>query len=794
MFLNFIKITLRNLYRNKSYTVINVAGLSLGTVCALVIFSMLRFEYSYDTYHHQPEQIYRIVHFENEFGKDIYSPGLAYPMPRALRTDFPEFENLTIVDQNMGWPVLTTEDAHGNQVRQKEKSIAFVEPDYFNIFDYEWLIGDQSQALEKPNSVVISEDIALKYFGEVNPVGKRINFNSQFDLQVTGVIASPSQNTDLPFKILARFQFDEEEHGNWRSISSAVQCYVRLKSKVNPKQLEEKLDAFITKHRDKEAAERFDYGLQPLNELHFDTRYANFNRTVAKETLLALVIIAIALLLAGCINFVNLNTAIAVQRSKEVGVRKVLGSSKSKLILRFMTETAIITFFTFAISVALAEIVATQLTTMLGYELQVNALGVPAFQVFLLSVFLFVTLAAGYYPANYVASFSPIDALRNKLTGRYTEGLSMRRGLIVVQFIIAQVLILCTLVIGSQMKYFYAADMGFNKQAVIEMELPSNEASRLQLFKNEVLAHSAILNVSYSNTGTASENIWTGNFHFKDGETLKEGRAHLKFIDPDFLETYGVELLVGTASTDSDTLKQFLINETFAQANGYGADYQGILGKYVKVWGRESPISGVVKDFNSTSLHEKVKPAIMIMQNRYWLSAIKIQSGQAQPAIKAMEQAWMLAFPEHIFEYRFLDDSIASFYEEEQQLANLMNLFTAIAVIIGCLGLFGLVSYMTTQRTKEIGVRKVLGAGVVQIVSLFSKEFAALLFTAFAVAMPVAYLLMESWLESFAYRIEQGPGLFIVALAASFLVALLAVGWKSVRAALANPADSLRTE
>lgn len=790
MFKNYFKTTFRALYKNKTYALINISGLALGIVCALAIFLIIRFELNFDTYHQDSERIFRVVKTTDAFGETFYGPGMPYPLPTAMRNDFPEIEQISIVDNNMGAPVISVE-RNGDISRYKEDDnvVAFVEADYFRIFNYNWLYGNSETVLDNPNAVVISGALAQKYFGDENPIGKRLTFNNRLPLQVTGVIENLPQNTDLPFTMLIAYDPTVRGNDNWGSMATSVQCYLKLPDNLNPQQLESRFADFFLKYREKEEAEKIKLSLQPLRELHFDTRFEIFtHRTVARETLFALSLIGLFLLVTACINFINLNTALAVKRSKEVGVRKVLGSSRFQLIQHFLGETAIITFLAIIVSVALAEIAFAQLENILEYRLQLDFFGETAAIIFLAVLFGLVTLSAGFYPALHLSRFSPTQAIRNKITANYGEGLSLRKGLVVLQFAISQVLIICTIIIGGQISYFQKAEMGFNKEAVVEVELPKNDQTKLQRLKNQLLRHSAIRYVSFSNTGTASSSTWGGNYHFKG---IKKGYGQIKFIDQNFIEVYELQLLLGENLT-ADTLKSFLVNEAFAKE--VGVPYPDLLGENVKIWGREAPIAGIVKDFNTTSLHNKVRPLLIMLQNRYWKAGIKIHMQNTNSTLEAIESAWLSVFPEFVFEYSFLDDSIERFYDEEQRTARLINTFTIIAIIIGCLGLFGLVSYMAAQRTKEIGVRKVLGASFVNILTLLSKEFAVLIFMAFIFAAPIAYYFMNSWLEDFAYKIDLGFGLFFIAFAVSILISLLTVGYKSIRAARSNPIEALRYE
>ncbi len=796
MLTNYFKVTLRNLVKNKSYAFINIVGLSLGIVCALLIFAIIKFDLSFDTYHDDPENIYRIVRIDNKFGNIMHDPGLAYPMPTAVRNDFPEIEYISLVDCNFNSLVISIKQADGSIEKYREEdNVAYVENDYFKIFRREWLEGNPETALENPKTVVLSKSQAQKYFGGEQAMGKIITLNNKVDLQVTGIIEDFPQNTDLPFNMLIAFDLSYKGNENWGSPSTSFQCYLKLPDHVEPNQINERFHDFISKYRNPEIAQHLSFQLQTLQDVHFDNRYGNLShRVISKKSLLAMALIGISLLITACINFINLNTALAVRRFKEVGVRKVLGSTVSGLIIQFLGETAFITLIAVFASIAIAEVVVNKMEGLLGYNLNLEIFADPSILLFLVILFVVVTISAGFYPAIQISRFNPIESIRNKISSGYKEGLSLRKGLVVLQFAISQALILCTFVIGNQLKYLTSADMGFNKKGIVEVSLPQRNPGKLETLKNQLLQYSFIRNVSYSNTGTASGNVWGGNYTFKEDDQIKEGQAQIKFVDEDFRETYELNLLAGQDLMPKDSLVYYLVNQAFVNEIGYGNRYDEVIGKYTKIWGREGPIVGIVKDFNTSSLHEKLQPVLILAENNYNLAAIKIETSNISQALSSIKETWSSIYPESVFDYNFLDETIEKFYDDELKTAGLINTFTAIAIVIGCLGLFGLVSYMAAQRTKEIGIRKVLGATLSNILSLLSKEFAVLILIAFVVAAPTAYFFMNSWLSDFAYKIELNASIFLFALAASFLIALITVAFKSLQAASANPVESLRSE
>lgn len=802
MIKNYFKITFRNLIKNKSYTFINVGGLSLGIVCALVLFLIIRFEFSFDTYHTHAKDTYRIVVDTHEFGSTRYDPGVPYPLPEAVRNDFEGVEYLTIVDSNFRGMVLSYENENGERERfslgdWQNKGATKVTADYFKIFDYKWRAGNPEVALDRPGTAVISRGLATTLFGSVNPMGKIITIDNSQEVEITGVVEDAPENTDLPFTFFIYSEVPEWGRDNWSSTSTSVQCYLTLKEGVDPQAMEQELGPFLEKYVMPEEAETTQLLLQPLSEVHFDTRYENFSyRVVSAQSLWALALIGLFLLLTACINFINLNTALAVRRSKEVGVRKVLGGSRLQLVLHFMGETAMITLLALVCSLVMAEFILNNLQGILGYQLELNLLSDPVLISYLFGLVVVVTIAAGLYPSMVLSGFSPIDAVRNKITASYREGISLRKSLVVTQFAISQVLIIAIIVIWSQLNYFNTADMGFDKEAIVEVDLPFNQSEAIESMRSGLLQHTAIRNVSYSNTSTANGNIWTGNFKLKQADRLIENRAQIKFVDRHFIDTYGLRLVAGKklAENSSDSLKQYVVNQAFARETGYGTSYNELVGMFVEIWGAEGEIVGVVEDFNTESFHEEIQPTMLTINNRYSLAGIRINQSQISEALAVVRQEWERTYPNYVFDYTFLDESIRSFYEDEQRTSQLMNTFGLVAILIGSLGLFGLVSYMANTRTKEIGIRKVLGASLGDILEMFSKEFAVLIVAAFIIAAPVGWYFMQKWLSDFAYRIDLGFGIFVFSLVASFGIAFLTVGWRSLKAATANPVESLKSE
>lgn len=792
MIQNYILITLRSLWKNKTHTLINVLGLSLGITCSILIFLIIRFELSYDTYHPDKERIYRIV---TEYKGGGNTAGITYPLPAALRQDFPDPEHVIIVDSNLGDPVITVHHSDGKMDRYKEPFVTFTDSGYFKLFRCEWLEGNEN-ALSGEKTVVITESIARKYFGNESALNKVINFNNAFDVTISGVIKDPPLNTDFPF----RFIFSPRKYGweNWGSTSSSINCYVKLNPSVSEEEFESKMKGWHLKYftgDEEEDGKNRTYALQPLKDIHFDTSLSNFGgRTISKLTLLTLSLIGIVLLITACINFINLNTVLIISRSKEAGIRKVMGSTRVQLVAQFLGETLLITLVSLTMSTGLVELAILYITPDLGYQLSFDPLSDFQTLAFLFTLPVVVTLLSGLYPGISLSRFQPVKALKNKLAGNPGEGLTLRRSLIVFQLIISQVLIVSTIIAVQQINHFMSQPLGLNSEGVVEFELPERAPEVIHTLSERLKNIPGVTNATMSNTGSTAENQWRGEADATVDGKLVKVETMVKMANHNYVNTYGLTLLHGENLIEVDTANRFLVNESFAKALGFKNTADAI-GTPVSLWGRKALITGIVKDFNTNNLRESLDPTIIFCgTNSFFVGAVRLNTQALTQALSEIQKTWESVYPNYVFEYKFLDETIAGFYEAERRNAYLIGIFATVAIFIGCIGLFGLVSYMARSKTKEVGIRKTLGASVSQVIALFSKEFVVLITISFVLSAPLAYYFMEGWLENFAYRIHPGISTFLIGVALTFVVVLGTVGIKSYKAAQANPVDALRDE
>lgn len=800
MLKNYLTTALRNLWRSRGSTLINVLGLTLGIATSLILFLIVRYHTSFDTYHTKRDRIYRVVGQSYGNQSRFYSTGVAPALPDAFRTDFPEVEALIFSSYRAGG-LVTVPQADGDLKKfAVERGVTYVQPEYFSIFDRKVLIGDAVQGLDEPNEAVMSAQSAKKYFGNEDAIGEVFNYDGN-EFRVTAIIDDLPTHTDIPFDVLLSFITikKEKDEVGWNGIWSDEHCYFLLKEGVDIAELERRLPDFVTKHYGKDNPDEVSYELQPLRTIHFDDRYSNYNyATVTWPMITAFSVIGLFLIITACINFINLVTAEAIKRSKEVGIRKTLGSSRGQLVLQFLGESTLVTVFSVVLALALATVALEFLNTFLDLTLSLHLLD-SSVLLFLVGVTVFVSLLSGLYPAFVVSGFKPVFAIKNQMSNRNSSGFLLRRVLVVVQFVISQWLIICTIVLIAQMNYFRQQNLGFRQEAIVTFPIPENErlgfsdgTSKMRTLREEVSKLPGVELASLSSRPPSSGSVQGTDF----GIEGKEDRfgTQLKTIDGNYVDLYDLKLVAGTNVADLDTAQGYLVNEKLVQLVGY-TNPEEIIGQKMEVNGRKLPVVGVVKDFHTVSLHEAVDATVLYNRARtYQTLSLKLNPQNMQETIREVQKQWEQTYPEHIFSYQFYDEEIAGFYESEERTSTLLTVFTSIAIFIGCLGLFGLATFMANRKTKEIGVRKVLGASVQSIVLSFSKEYAILIFIGFAFAAPIGWYVMSQWLNGFAFKIEIGPMIFVTCLATTLLIALVTVGYRSFKAAVANPAQALRSE
>jgi ABC-type antimicrobial peptide transport system permease subunit len=794
MIRNYLKTAVRNLLRNKSHSLINIAGLVTGFAAFLLIFLVIQYEQSFDNFHKNKDRLYRVVRVGKNSVNREYRTGVPSPVTNTLRLDFPQLANAGAIssDNNIQVSVL---DANGATLKKFKEAggVFFAEPQFFSMFNFPLLEGNPSNAISDPNTVMLTKRIAEKYFGDwKNAIGKTLKMYG-LNIKITGILDNPPANTDFPLGLVLSYStlVKYTDMNNWGNISDENYCFVQLPAGYSPDQFNKMLSRFVDKHI-ASVNPNYDLVLQPMREMHYDERLGNFNgRTFSKDLILALSLIGLFLLVIGSVNFINLSTAQAINRAREVGVRKVLGGNRWQLVLQFLGETGIICLLSLLGSVIVTFICLPFLNRLLDIKMSPDILRSPAVILFMFCAFLLVTLLSGFYPALVLSGFNPVNALKSRITAESGRRISLRRVLVVFQFVIAQVLIIGTLVVASQMNYFRNADMGFNKEAIVNAQFPRDSLSRtkVDLLRNELLQVPGISRISFSIFTPAAGGGWYADLHSKNPDII----VNMKPADTGYFRLYDLQLAAGRIYFPSDTIREFVVNETVLKKLGW--DIKEAIGKQVSIMGKTCPIVGVVRDFHVNSLRDPIDPVVMTtIKSGYGIVNAKIDPGKTKTALAAMGAIWNKNFPDYVFEYNFMDQTIADYYRQENQLAQLYKIFSGIAIFISCLGLYGLVSFMAARRKKEIGIRKVLGAPASDIVFMLSREFTILIVIAFLIASPIAWYFMHQWLQQYTYRIMIGVWFFIATILSSVLIAWLSVGYTAIRAASANPVNSLRAE
>ena len=809
MLKNYLTIAWRSLLRSKLHSSINILGLSIGISACLVIFLLVRFELSFDKNHADGDRIYRLY---SEFKGDItgINKGVPTATGDALSSALTGIESL-VAFQTYEAPVSIVQDNEKISFGQQDK-IILAGPEYFSVFaEYDWVEGSPTQSLNKPFQVVLTESKARKYFGFENArdaVGQEIHYRDSLIVTVSGILKDSQQNTDLDFTDFISFSTIKQSWLNqnfglddWASTNSSSQLFVKLLPGITRGSFESQLKTINDMYAQHSKGNwNIRFQLQPLSDLHFNSELEIFDHSRAPANVFALQLLsglALVLLLIAAINFINLETALALRKAKEVGIRKVLGSTRSRLIVNFMFQSVIITLLAVVLSIPLSILALNSFNEFIpaGVRFQFDAFTVC----FLMASTIVVSFFAGFYPAFSLSGFQPVRALKNQTGAGGSRSSLLRKGLIVFQFSFAQLLILATLIIGSQIRFMLNKDLGFSKEAIVYLLTPWwEEASKVDVLKNQLSQLPEIDAISQSGQPPAYPGFASGTLKFNNGKEELHHNVFRKYGDTSFLNVYGLKLLAGRNLIKSMAGREFIINETYARLLGFEKPEDAI-DKLIINGTQNIPVVGVVKDFHFQSLHKVVEPVVIYVQdNNSWCIGIKLSSisggDDISNVLRKMEKAWAQVYPDQKLDYHFLDDTISRFYEKERRISKLVNVATGIVILISCLGLFGLASYTTVQRTKEIGIRKVLGATVDSIMVLLSLEFLKPVLISFVIAAPLSVYFAQQWLDDFAYHAKLGWYIFAVTILAVLVMALLAVGHQAFRAASADPAESLKYE
>jgi len=817
MYRNYLTIAFRNLKRYKAYSFINIAGLAIGMACCAFIFLYVQHELSYDSFHKKSDRIYQIIReTKSDDGKTIFNAGISGPFAPALLKDFPEVENAVRV---WGYGDFWTMSGNRQFHNPSTSSIWYVESHFLNIFDFPMIKGSRDTALRDPYSLVLSEKTARTYFGSEDPIGKIITFTTgpfQGDFTVTGVVNVP-ENSSIQFDMLSGLHIETSQdsymRGQWQNWQPAYpnrpfQVFAVLHEDTDLSQLNAKLPDFMERYMGKEVREKNTYHLHPVRRIHLFTAVDFSGELISGQWLVRadiqsvylFSIVGFLILLIACVNFINLSTARSANRAKEVGLRKVSGAHRFQLIQQFLGEAVLLSFLAFILAFSMVELLMPKFSAFFDKDL---ISGRSFYHLLILvGIWAFVGLMAGIYPAFYLSNQEPIAVLKGSLKIGL-KGILLRRGLVIFQFSISILLIISVVTIYSQLNYLKNKNLGFHQDHLVQLPIFWRDIEkktgrgdylswRYQTVKQAFLSHPNILKATayrYNIDG------WGGTLREIYTEPGNTYQVLVQDADEGFLETFQMDLIAGRTFQQNEmgVPNRVIINETAVKLLGW----EDPIGKQIVVGKQRTLVTivGVVKDFHSQSLHSKIKPLVITNNTKLFkVLALKINGQNVPETLEFLEDTWKRFLPDRPFEFWFIDESIQKLYEKEQRLGQLVSICAALAICVACLGLFGLAAFTAEQRTKEIGVRKVLGASISSIMLLLSKEFIRLVLIAAFIAYPVAYFTLGDWLESFPYRVELSWWIFAFSGIVTLFVALITVSHHAIRVALTNPVDALRDE
>ncbi|UGU17640.1 ABC transporter permease [Sinomicrobium kalidii] len=799
MIRNYFKIAWRNLRKRKSVALINILGLALGFGCAILIFLFVQFHLTFDNFHGDSDRIYRLVTEMHSDGIK-YRPTVPPGLPNVFKNDY-NYAEKVVKAVVYGKQLISPES--GESAYRFKEDVTFVGPDFFQIFNFPLYNGNFSDQLSAPNTAIITREMAKKMFGDGNPINRTFVMENKETIRVTGILENLPKNTLITSQVFISSKTLPKYNtwlsgDSWSGLSGNLRCYTLLRSNQNLLQIEQKMEEWSSKYRPNSENSKHYYKLQPLHQIHFEPRYGD---GINVKLLWILGAIGFFLILIACINFINISAAQSVYRSREIGVRKALGSFKDQLFRQFLIETFLITFVALIIGLGLSILFLPFFNNTFNLSLSANGLLNFRFVGFITILLTSVAFLAGSYPGIILARIAPVLALKRKLTQRDAGGSLIRKILVTTQFAISIILIIATLVIGKQIQYAINTDLGYDSTAIVMVDLPKDiEPFKLNALKNKIAQSANIKHISACMTSPGAPiTDWGTGVKLSKKPEEEDFLIQAKMADKDYLNTFDIQLAAGRNFTEKDSVSEVLVNETFVRKVGMNSPEE-LLGKPINISGDfiQGRIVGVVKDFHDRDFEKTISPVFIAQvphnKSRYRELGIKINKTNTRKTLKYIEQQWAFYFPDFIFEYDFLDNRVAAMYKSEQQFLALTRLFSLLAIFIGGLGIYGLVSFFVAQKTKEVGIRKVLGSNVIDILGLFSKDFFKLIGIAGLIASPIAWYFMNDWLQNYTYRTQINWWVFVLPIGCILILTLLIVSYKGYKAATANPVKSLRTE
>lgn len=807
MLKTYFKSILRNLWKNRVTSTINVLALTLGLSSVMFIYIQNRYESNFDTHQPKVDQIYR-VNVTMNYPNRVYRDGNTQSMLiNVLRNDFLELEAAFQIIGPQS-PLVTIDPGSQNEkVFEETRNMFYTDSVFLKYMDYEFLAGNPRTAMDTRNAMVLTTNMVEKYYPtyvgrEIELLGTEVGIFDSLRVFITGVVETPRSNSNFPFEMLVSsevyYQLNEWDRDNWNNVSAGL-TFAVLPKDMDPRQIDDRFPEVLTKYFDEEDQQRTSYSLLNLKELHTSSTWGFFNGNYTLNPIMIISFMAVGLfiLISACINFINLQTAQAINRSKEVGIRKVMGGKRSQLIVQFLIETFILTSISFILSLWITELALdgwNDLLSLVRMDVQITGSSL----LFGLGLIVTVSLLAGIYPALKLSSFEPSESLRSGFTLlSEKKGLSLRQVLVITQFVITQVLIIGTIVIARQMDYFINKDMGFEKDDMITFTAYDPDSRQIDRLAQGIKGMPEVRSYSISSGPPMDAGRYATAFYEVGHEDKDQIRTRNKFIDHRFLDHFQIELAAGRnfrSDEYNDTIDAFLVNEALVKQLEVNSPEEAI-GKQLMCYGVKARIVGVVKDFHIDKMDKAIEPLIMFpWRSRVNNVTISIQPGQLGSVLPKFEALWLDVFPTRIFKYKTVEELMEDAYVLETIMLKSVRIFAMVAILIGCLGLYGLVSFMANRKMKEIGIRKVLGATYQQVLYIFSKRFFILTFVAFLFSAPLAYLAMESWLSNYMFRIPLDWQVFSIAFFATLFLTAITIAYIATKAALRNPADTLQFE
>ncbi len=799
MLKNYLKIALRNMVRHKGYSFINIAGLGVGMACCILIFLWLQHELSYDRFHENSDRIFRVIAGGQNAAKGTILP-LQGPLAPLLKKELPEVEKYVRI---YAFKIFSGEKLVSHQHKHFYTNNFFmVDPSFFEVFSFPFIKGDPRTALSDLGSIVITEEMAKKYFRNDDPLGKTLSYENEFDFIVTGVVKNIPFNSHFKFDFVIPLENYQDIQAlpngldNWDN--QAFVTYLLLNPNCDISSLEKKTAELVNQYTRNDI---FTFFLQSLTDIHL---HSNLRDELGTNTDIRYVrifaAIAFLVMLIACLNFINLSTARSIKRAKEVALRKVVGAKRTQIIRQFLGESVLISVLALAVALVLVELLLPSFRNLVGKPLELHLFFPLSLWFLLLAIVIFTGIFGGSFPAFVLSAFQPVSVFKAKIQKSRRSLFSLRRYLVVIQFAVSICLIICTGIIYKQIKYMQNAPLGFTREQVIVIPIGTGQetVSKAHILKDRFKQHNNVVAVTAS-SHTPGHRLWGRGIKLLDKPNPEWERLLIRSLwtDYDFIKTYKITLLAGrdfSSAYSSDKSSAFILNETAVRSLGWKTP-EGALGNSIYFDEKIGNIIGVVRDFHFLSLHNAIEGTILhIRPERFYSLSLRVNTSNLPLTFSALKKIWEEILPNRPFEYVFLDEDFAKLYYSDRRVAELMGYFTFLSVFITCLGLFGLVAFSTEQRTKEIGIRKVLGATVSNIILLLTKEFTKWVLIANIIAWPIAYYAMHRWLQDFAYRTNIGIFTFIISALLTLMIALLTVSYQAVKAALANPIEALRYE